>query len=82
MVSALCIASMHRMSHQAHGRLMTHTGISAMNAPYMVIVREKAFPDVVYDVVGCSSWEIAVAVANRTSLHPEVIAEVKPASIH
>lgn len=53
-----------------------------MNAPYMVIVREKAFPDVVYDVVGCSSWEIAVAVANRSSLHPDVIAEVKPASIH
>ena len=53
-----------------------------MNAPYLVIVREKEFPEVVYDVLACSSWEIAVAVANRTSLHPEVIADVKPASIH
>ena len=53
-----------------------------MNAPYMVIVRERQFPEVVYDVLPCSSWEIAVAVANHTSMHPEVIAEVKPASIH
>jgi hypothetical protein len=53
-----------------------------MNAPYLVVVREKAFPDVVYDVFECSSWDVAVAVANRTSFHPEVIAEVKAASIH
>jgi hypothetical protein len=53
-----------------------------MNAPYMVVVRERAFPDVVYEVLPCSSWEVAVAIADRTSLDPEVFAEVKSTWIH
>jgi hypothetical protein len=52
-----------------------------MNTPYMVVVRERAFPDVVYEVLPCASWEVAVALVNRTYLDPEVFAEVKKVSI-
>lgn len=53
-----------------------------MNTPYLVVVRERDFPEVIYDVMGFASWEIAVAVANKTSTDPNVIAEVKAASVH